>query len=182
MERDGLKILLVHAANSSALLAYKNAHFDMVRPGIALYGYHSSDVTVALEPNLKPVMTLTAPVTFVKKVRAGETVSYGAQWTAPKDTTVATVRMGYADGYPRGSSGRAEVLVGDVERPVVGRICMDQMMVDVGGACGASRRPRHAVRSGRARRGKGGAARRHHLLRTSHAFGKPGYKAIPLKR
>ena len=133
LEKDGLRAPLTHAANSPALLAYKNAHFDMVRPGIALYGYHSSDVTVALEPNLKPVMTLTAPVTFVKKVRAGETVSYGAQWAAPRDTTVATVRMGYADGYPRGSSGRAKVLVEEVERSVVGRICMDQMMVDVGG-------------------------------------------------
>ena len=133
LEKDGLRAPLTHAANSPALLAYKNAHFDMVRPGIALYGYHSSDVTVALEPDLKPVMTLTAPVTFVKKVRAGETVSYSAQWAAPRDTTVATVRMGYADGYPRGSSGRAEVLVGGRERPVVGRICMDQMMVDVGG-------------------------------------------------
>ena len=132
LERDGLEVPLTHAANSPALLAYKSAHFDMVRPGIALYGYHSSDVTIALEPDLKPVMTLTAPVTFVKRVRAGETVSYGAQWTAPKDTTVATVRIGYADGYPRGLSGKAEVLVGGVKRPVVGRICMDQMMVDVG--------------------------------------------------
>ncbi len=132
LERDGLEPPLTHAANSPALLAYKNAHFDLVRPGIALYGYHSSDVTTALEPNLKPVMTLTAPVTFVKRVRAGETVSYGAQWTAPRDTTVATVRIGYADGYPRALSGKAEVLVQGVKWPVVGRICMDQMMVEVG--------------------------------------------------
>ena len=133
LRKDSLEPAFVHAANSAALIAYPETHFDMVRPGIALYGYHSSDVTTALEPGLKPVMTLTAPVTFVKRVRAGESVSYGAGWTAPEDTTVATLRIGYADGYPRGLSGRAEVLVGGVKRPVVGRICMDQMMVDVGG-------------------------------------------------
>ena len=132
LKREGLEPSLIHTANSAALTAYPEAHFDMVRPGIALYGYGSSSAITALEPGLKPVMTLTAPITFVKRVRAGESVSYGAGWTAPRDTTVATVRMGYADGYPRGLSGRAEVLIQGVKRPVVGRICMDQMMVDVG--------------------------------------------------
>ena len=132
LERHGVQVPLKHTANSSALLALPEAHFDMVRPGIALYGYHSSEFVAGLEPHLQPVMTLAAPVTFVKRVTAGTSVSYGGLWRARQDTTVATVRVGYADGYPRAATGRAEVLVQGVRRPVAGRVCMDQLMVDVG--------------------------------------------------
>jgi alanine racemase len=132
VERAKVAIPLVHAANSAGLIACKEAHFSMVRPGIALYGYHSSALIAGLEPHLRPVMTLTAPVTFVKRVRAGTPVSYGCLWQAPRDTQIATVRLGYADGYPRVLSGKARVLVRGRLRPVVGRICMDQLMVDVG--------------------------------------------------
>jgi alanine racemase len=132
LAKDGLEPLLKHAANSSAIIAYPGSHFDLVRPGIALHGYHSSPVTSRLEPNLIPTLTLTAPVTFIKRVKAGTPVSYGALWTAPQGTTVATVRIGYADGYPRGASNKGQVRVHGELRPIVGRVCMDQLMVDVG--------------------------------------------------
>lgn len=124
---------LRHAANSAAIFAYPDATFDMVRPGICLYGYHSSDEVAALEPELRPVMRLDAPITFVKRVAAGTSVSYGGLWRAPSDTSIATVRIGYADGYPRPLTGKAWVAVHGERRPVVGRVCMDQVMVDVGG-------------------------------------------------
>ena len=128
----GIYPKLVHTANSAAVFAYPASHYDLVRPGIALYGYHSSPVVEKLEPNLRPALTLTAPVTFVKSVAAGTPVSYSSLWHAPEDTTVATVRIGYADGYPRLLSGKAEVFIQGQLRPVAGRVCMDQLMVDVG--------------------------------------------------
>ncbi|MGM9322435.1 alanine racemase, partial [Deinococcus aquaticus] len=82
---------------------------------------------------LTPVMTVQASVTHLHTVPAGETVSYGGLWRAPRDTPVATVGIGYADGYPRGATGRAEVIVAGQRRPVLGRICMDQLMIDVTG-------------------------------------------------
>jgi alanine racemase len=123
---------LLHTANSSAIFALPESHFDMVRPGIALHGYHSSPYIASLEPKLKPVMTLTAPITFVKRVKAGTPISYSHLWTAPKDTTIATVRIGYADGYPRLLSNKGEVWVHDRLCPIAGRVCMDQLMIDVG--------------------------------------------------
>ncbi len=134
LERSGIAVPLKHTANSAATVAYPESHFDLVRPGIALYGYHSSPYSATLAPELTPVMTLTAPVTFVKRVKEGQSLSYGALWTAPDDTTIATVRFGYADGYPRVLSTRpaAQVRLHGQLRPIVGRVCMDQLMVDVG--------------------------------------------------
>ena len=132
LEKEAIEPELVHVANSAAIFAYPDVQFDMVRPGIALYGYHSSPHIAGLEPGLRPALTLSAPITFVKRVKAGTPVSYDALWRAPRDTTVATVRIGYADGYPRLLTGKAEVLVQGEIRPVAGRICMDQLMVDVG--------------------------------------------------
>ncbi len=134
LEHAGIHIPLKHTANSAATLAYPEAHFDMVRPGIALYGYHSSPHSATLAPDLIPVMTLSAPVTFVKRVTTGQSLSYGALWTAPQDTTIATVRFGYADGYPRVLSTKraAQVRLHGRLCPIVGRVCMDQLMVDVG--------------------------------------------------
>ncbi|UCH26762.1 MAG: alanine racemase [Trueperaceae bacterium] len=132
LRSDGLEPIMVHAANSAGLITTPTAHFDMVRPGIALYGHHASRTIATLEPRLKPVMTLTAPVTFVKRVKAGTPVSYGGSWKAVQDTTIATVRIGYGDGYPRLLSNRGWVRLGDHSYPVVGHICMDQLMIDVG--------------------------------------------------
>ncbi len=132
LARDGITPALRHAANSAAVFAYPDAHLDLVRPGIALYGYHSSDVVAALEPGLRPAMRLQAPVTFVKRVPAGTPVSYGGQWRAERDTTVATLRIGYGDGYPRRLSGQGTVHLLGATLPVAGRVCMDQIMVDAG--------------------------------------------------
>ena len=134
LERAGLEVPLKHTANSAATVAYPESHFDLVRPGIALYGYSSSPHSAGFAPELTPAMTLTAPVTFVKRVQRGQSVSYGGLWTAPHDTTVATVRFGYADGYPRALSTHpaAQVRLHGELCPVVGRVCMDQLMVDVG--------------------------------------------------
>lgn len=135
LEQAGTEVPLKHTANSAATVAYPESHFDLVRPGIALYGYSSSPHSAAYAPELTPVMTLTAPVTFIKRVCRGESVSYGALWTAPRDTTIATVRFGYADGYPRvlSTHSAAQVRVHGELRPIVGRVCMDQFMVDVEG-------------------------------------------------
>ena len=132
LERESIPVPLKHAANSAGLIAYPEAHFDMVRPGIAVYGYHSSPVIEDLEPHLKPALTLTAPITFVKEVKAGTSVSYGATWTASRDTKIATVRLGYGDGLFRTLSGQLCVTVQGEKRPLAGRICMDQIMIDVG--------------------------------------------------
>lgn len=103
----------------------------LARPGLAAYGYPPAHLRD--RARLTPVMTLRARVTHVHAVHPGETVSYGGLWRATRETTVATVGFGYADGYPRGATGRAQVLVAGERRPVLGRICMDQCMVDVTG-------------------------------------------------
>ena len=122
-----------HAANTGALLNPSlDASFDLVRPGIGLYGYPPGpDLASVLE--LEPAMRLVAWVSLVKTVPAGEVASYNATWTAERDTTLATLRIGYADGLPRTLSNRGlAVLAGEV-RPFVGRVCMDQILVDATG-------------------------------------------------
>lgn len=125
----GLDPPLRHAANSAAALAVPRARYDLVRAGIALYGYASYPGSNLA---LTPAMTLLAPISFVGRVRAGETLSYGATYTVPQETTIATVRIGYADGYDRGLSNLGEVLIGGQRRPVRGRVCMDLILVDLG--------------------------------------------------
>jgi alanine racemase len=122
-----------HLANSAATLTRPDLHFDLVRPGIAVYGLDPLGRPVADSP-LRPAMTLSARVALVKRVPAGEGVSYGHAWTAPVDTTLALVPVGYADGVPRrmNFAGRMRVLLGGRLRPVVGRVCMDQVVVDCG--------------------------------------------------
>ena len=145
---EGIDVPCAHAANSAATLRLPRAHHDLVRPGLALYGHHATPGAAALVPDdvptLRPVATLRAPVTFVKRVARGDSVSYGATWQAPRDTVVATVRLGYADGYPRAAGNRGEAVVHGVRVPVVGRVCMDQLMLDVG-ALGDSVRPGDAA-------------------------------------
>jgi len=133
IRRAGIDPGLVHAANSAAIVAYPEHHYDMVRPGISLFGYYPSDHIAGLEPGLRQVMRFDAPVTFVKRVKAGDSVSYGGLYFAQRDTVVATLRVGYADGYRRGLSGKAWVGHGAARLEVIGRVCMDQMMVDVDG-------------------------------------------------
>jgi alanine racemase len=128
--RSGVRPQVVHLANSAATLTRPDLGFSMVRPGIAVYGL--SPVPAAGTFGLRPAMTLRARVALVKSVAAGEAVSYGHLWTAPRETTVALLPIGYADGVPRVLTNRLEVWLGGERRPVVGRICMDQVVVDCG--------------------------------------------------
>ncbi|MFN3540054.1 MAG: alanine racemase [Rhodococcus sp. (in: high G+C Gram-positive bacteria)] len=129
--RRGTPPAVVHLSNSAATLTRPDLGFDMVRPGIALYGL--SPVPELGTFGLRPVMTLSAQVANIKKVSEGESVSYGYTWTAPADTVVALVALGYADGVVRRLSGRFEVTIGGRRYPSVGRVCMDQFVVDLGG-------------------------------------------------
>jgi alanine racemase len=117
-----------HLANSAATLDRPDLHFDLVRVGIAMYGLNP----LPQREDLRPVMSFRSSVAHLKRVAAGESVSYGQTWTAPKDTTLALVPAGYADGVPRLLSGRMDVWLGGRRRPVVGRVCMDQVVVDCG--------------------------------------------------
>jgi len=123
--------LHVHCANSGAVLGHESAWLDMVRPGIMIYGFRPDPETPATIP-LKPGMSLLSRVSFVKKVAGGTSVGYGRTWVAPADTFVATIPAGYADGFNRLFSNRGRVLIGGHSHPVVGRVCMDQSMVDLG--------------------------------------------------
>ncbi|MDD3315700.1 MAG: alanine racemase [Syntrophaceticus sp.] len=121
-----------HCANSAAILDLPYTHLDMVRPGITIYGiYPSTDVRHDLV-RLTPVMTLKANVAFVKEVPERCSISYGRTFYTIERTNIATVPLGYGDGYSRLLSNRGEVLVRGVRAPVVGRVCMDQLMIDVG--------------------------------------------------
>lgn len=126
----GLEPDLVHLANSAATLTRPDLAFDMVRPGIAVYGL--TPVPDIGEFELRPAMTFQAEVALVKHVPKGEGVSYGHEWIAPADTTVALIPAGYADGVFRPLGGRMQVWVGGRNRPNRGRVCMDQLMVDLG--------------------------------------------------
>jgi alanine racemase len=120
---------LRHLANSAATLTRPELHYDMVRPGIAVYGL--SPVS-GVGDDLVPAMTLRSQVALVKRVPAGEGVSYGHVWHTQRETTLALVPAGYADGVPRVLTGRLDVWLAGRRRPVVGRVCMDQVMVDCG--------------------------------------------------
>lgn len=125
------RVELVHLANSGAVMMHPDAWFDLVRPGIMLYGSlpdPSTEPTVALAPGLEWM----TQVSFTKTVAAGETVGYGRTWTAPRDTVIATIPVGYGDGYSRLLSNRGRVLIGGASCPIVGRVCMDQTMIDAG--------------------------------------------------
>ncbi|MBF6161235.1 alanine racemase [Nocardia cyriacigeorgica] len=126
----GLEPEIRHLANSAATLTRPDLAFDMVRPGIAVYGL--SPVPELGDFGLRPAMTFQAQVSLIKQVAAGEGVSYGHEWIAPHDTTVALIPAGYADGVARKLGGRFEVWVRGARRPSIGRVCMDQLVVDLG--------------------------------------------------
>ena len=131
LSADGYSLPFMTIANSAAIMEYPKAYFDGVRPGIILYGcYPSREVDRSLL-DLKPVMSVKANIVYVKKLPEGSAVSYGGRFVADRDMRVATVGIGYADGYPRCISGKAEMLVNGHRVPVLGNICMDQCMIDV---------------------------------------------------
>jgi alanine racemase len=130
IRRRGIDPGIVHAANTGAVAFHEDAWFDMVRPGILLYGYAPEGAEAILP--VQPVMELTTQIVFIKTVKKGETVSYGRTWTAERDTRIATIPVGYGDGLPRRLSGNFSVVVNGDRYPLAGRICMDQCMIDLG--------------------------------------------------
>jgi alanine racemase len=129
VKRAGIDPGIVHAANTGAVAFHEDAWFDMVRPGILLYGYPPGG---NFTPAIEPVMELKTNIVFIKSVKKGETLSYGRTWTAPRDTVIATLPVGYGDGLPRSLSGRHSVRIRGALYPLAGRICMDQCMADLG--------------------------------------------------
>jgi len=121
---------IVHAANSPATILLPEAHFDMVRCGIALYGLHPAKSTYAIA-DLAPAMSVKARVTLVKRIGMGEGVSYGLTWQAARQTDIATLPLGYADGVHRVLSSKMQVLAAGTRLNQVGRVCMDQLMVEL---------------------------------------------------
>lgn len=130
VEAAGIKLKIRHIANSAAILEMPETHLDMVRAGIILYGLWPSD-EVEHVIDLQPVMKVKARITYVKDQHIGETVSYGRTWAPKSEAVLATLPLGYADGYTRLYAGKAKVALKGTLVPVVGRICMDQCMVDV---------------------------------------------------
>lgn len=133
LEEEGIKIRLKHCGNSATIIDLPKMHLDMVRAGIILYGLAPSQDVELDKINLKQVMSLKVRITHVKEINSGESVSYGRKFIASKKSKIASLPIGYADGYTRMLSGKAEALVNGIRVPVVGRICMDQCMIDVTG-------------------------------------------------
>lgn len=125
----GFRPSLLHTANSGAVLSYPEYAFDLVRPGLLLYGYNPAGRESPLP--LQPVMRVATRVLVVRDLPAGVGVSYGRTWITPRPSRIATLPVGYADGYPRALSNRGEVLIHGHRAPVRGRVCMDLTMVDV---------------------------------------------------
>jgi len=135
---EGIDPGIVHAANSGGVIAHPESWYDMVRPGILAYGYYPSGEQ-ARPLRLKPVMQLVSKVVYIKEVDAGTAVSYGMTWRAPRRTHIGTIPVGYGDGYSRLLSNRGRVLIDGSTYPIVGRVCMDQVMVDLGPICTVER-------------------------------------------
>lgn len=131
LQRIGIHIPVKHCANSAGIIEYPEMHLDMVRPGIILYGMYPSEEVDKSKIDLKPAMTLKANVILVKEVEKNTSISYGRLFTTQRTSKIATIPIGYADGYTRMLSNKGKVLIRGQLAPIVGRICMDQCMVDV---------------------------------------------------
>lgn len=129
LEAKGVDVPLRHAANSAAVLEYDRALLTMVRPGLMLYGYNPLESGVAAD--LRPVLSLRTRIAFLKKVPAGVPISYGRTFVTKRESLIATIPIGYADGFSRGLSNKGEALVRGKRVPVAGRVCMDMTMLDV---------------------------------------------------
>ena len=131
IEGQGVRLAIRHCANSAATIDMPEAHLDMVRTGIVTYGLWPSPEVDKSRVTLRPAMRFKAGVAFVKDVPAGTSISYGCTFTTDKPSVIATLPVGYADGWTRMLSGKAQVVIRGVRAPIVGRICMDQCMADV---------------------------------------------------
>ena len=130
-EAEKIHIPIKHISNSAAVMEDIDCRMDMVRPGIITYGLYPSDEVDKTALNLIPAMSLTSKVVYVKTVGKGVGISYGQTFITKRETVIATVPVGYADGYPRLASNRGEVIIRGKKAPILGRVCMDQFMVDV---------------------------------------------------
>ncbi len=129
--RHGIDIPIKHTSNSMAVIDFKDSHMNMVRPGLIMYGLHPrSDLAKKLR--LRPALRLKTKVVYVKPVSRGRSISYGRTYVTKKDTNIATIPVGYGDGYSRDLSNRGHVLIKGRRLPIVGRVCMDMSMVDAG--------------------------------------------------
>ncbi|MCL2663572.1 MAG: serine racemase VanT catalytic subunit [Oscillospiraceae bacterium] len=132
LKEKGYNVGKLHAMSSYGIFNYPEFNYDYVRPGIMLYGVHSIDDKTKVKTELRPVLSLKAIVAQVRRIKAGESVSYGRTFTAEKPMKIATVSIGYADGFPRQISGNGGMgIVNGIKAPVVGRVCMDMIMLDV---------------------------------------------------
>lgn len=129
LKKADIHIPLVHAANSMGIIGYKNSHFNMVRPGLVIYGLYPKE---NLNIKFKAVLSLKTKVVYVKQMPGGYGISYGHNYVTKKRTRIVTLPIGYGDGYPRNLSNKAPVLIEGKRFKISGTICMDQMMVDVG--------------------------------------------------
>lgn len=131
LEQNGIELACKHICNSAGILDLPSSHLNMIRPGIITYGLYPSDNVSTEVFDLRPALELKTHISYVKKVPAGQGISYGLTYTTPSERIIATVPVGYADGYPRLLSGNGRVIVRGQYAPIVGRICMDQFMIDV---------------------------------------------------
>lgn len=131
LEKEQITIPIKHIANSAGIIEFPDAYFNMVRAGIVIYGIYPSDCVNQKEIKLIPAMELKTHVIYVKEVPAGCAISYGGTFITSKPTKIATIPVGYADGYSRNLSNHGKVIIHGQYAPIIGRICMDQFMVDV---------------------------------------------------
>ncbi|MBQ8164800.1 MAG: alanine racemase [Clostridia bacterium] len=131
IESRGINVQIKHISNSAAILRFPDMHLNMVRAGIILYGLHPSSVTKALNIELKPVMTLKSRITLIKTLSEDSPISYGCTYTAKKGDKIATIPIGYADGFQRRLGNKAKVCINGIRANIIGRVCMDQCLADV---------------------------------------------------
>ena len=131
LEERGLHIPIKHCSNSAAIVELPEANMDMVRAGITLYGLWPSEEVDKSRIDLRPALSLVTHVAYVKELEAGRQISYGGTYTTEEKRIIATIPVGYADGYARGLSNKGDVLIHGKRAPIRGRVCMDQFMVDV---------------------------------------------------
>jgi alanine racemase len=133
LKRQGVSDLLCHCSNSAGILAFPEANMDLVRAGISIYGIYPSEDVTRETVDLQPVMELKSRIVHLKTIEAGTPVSYGGTFVADHPMRIATIPVGYGDGYPRSLSNKGYVLIHGQKAPILGRVCMDQFMVDVTG-------------------------------------------------
>ena len=139
IEKSGIHIRYKHMANSMAVIDYNNSHMNLIRPGLILYGLWPKPSQSKVKINLRPALSLKSRIVFLKDVPPGRAISYGGTHTTKKHTTIATIPIGYGDGLSRRLSSKGHVVIRGQRAPMIGRVCMDQIMVDVGNVKGVKK-------------------------------------------